>query len=386
MSGQPSILFVDDSQNVLDSIRRVMVKHKAKWTSHFALSVDEAEHLARKHTLGLVVCDVTMPKRDGFDLLELFRSRHEFQGIPVVMLTGIDDATVKRRALDCGALDLLTKPISEEDLVARIGSAIRVWLAESHLRRENRKLDEVVRRKTAALNYSRSKVVWSLARASEGRDRVTGHHIARVAYTSLIIARQLGLENGVCEDIFLASALHDVGKLCIPDAILNKESDLTADEWRVMQSHCELGAALLRDDPVTHWTFLDGCQSASPDVGDEIALLRTPSSIALTHHERWDGKGYPRGLAGTQIPIEGRIVAIADAFDVITHERPYKSAGSNESGKACILADAGSHFDPDVTSAFVRGFHEIVEMVTRIDTEIANSDTAVIPTIPREVA
>jgi putative two-component system response regulator len=362
VGGEPTgrLLFVDDDVSLLDLFERML--RNQPWAGHFCTNVDDALAFLDANDVDTVIADIRMPGKDGFELLSEIRSNPKTRQIPVIILTGDADRALKRRALDLGATDLLNKPIGREDLFARIRSALRIKLYEDRLSSQVEELDFRVRQRTRQLEASHREIVWRLAKAAEYRDDQTGNHVVRVALLSRLLAEGLGKDHDFQDLIFLTSPLHDIGKLGIPDSILLKEGKLSLAERRLMEQHCAMGAEILSQEPTSiavaslrgsEIVLTRGERTANP-------LLEMAASIALGHHEKWDGSGYPRQLAGTQIPLECRIVAVADVFDALTSWRPYKPPLPGEEGINMLAAEAGRHFDPAVVDAFVQNQKKIL--------------------------
>jgi putative two-component system response regulator len=285
-----------------------------------------------------------MPGKDGFALLVELSQSDQTDSIPVIMVTGIGERSLKRRALKMGATDLLNKPVDLEDLIARITNVLRIKSYQDELKQLNETFEKKAKDRTVALEDYRQDVIWRLAKAGEYRDKGTGNHVVRVGHYSRTLAKALDLSIDEVKTIFLTSALHDIGKIAIPDAILLKPGRLTSEERKVMQTHCEIGAQILQD-----------CTGGSKTLGRsgvDNPLLKAAGQIALSHHEWWDGSGYPSGLAVENIPLESRIVSIADAYDALSTERPYKSAYKQDKVLEIMRAEVGAHFDPEVFEAF----------------------------------
>ncbi|MCB9851397.1 MAG: response regulator [Phycisphaerales bacterium] len=349
------ILFVDDETAVLDGLRRMLRPFAATWDCTFVRSAAEAIERIAEGPVDTIVCDVMMPGKDGFALLEELRSQPRTSNLPIVMLTGAQDRSMKRRALELGANDLLNKPVDVDDLAARLNSVLRLKAYEDELRRRNTLLENNILATTTQLAESQMELIWRLGKAAELRDEDTGNHVVRVGCFSAAIATELGMDADQVEMLQLASPLHDIGKIGIPDRILRKRGFLDETEWEIMKGHCAIGANILRHDTLAMCAFQRRQQE--PD-SRAVTCTRNPlldmaARIARWHHERWDGSGYPDGLCATAIPIEARIVAVADAYDALTMERPYKPAYAEPHVLDILERDAGSHFDPDVHVALL---------------------------------
>ncbi len=298
----------------------------------------------------VILLDLMMPGRDGFAVLDrLAESDLAKFAVPVIVLTADVNPQSRRRALNKGAQDFLTKPFDYVEVLLRIHNLLAMRRAQQLLQQQNQTLEERVRERTheleqshRALEESQLEVLERLAHAAEYRDDDTGQHTYRVGQSSALLAAHLGLETSVVELMRFAAPLHDVGKIAIPDYILLKPGKLTREEFEVMKSHCEIGGALLS--------------------GGHSPLVKLAERIALSHHERWDGSGYPHGLSGEAIPVEGRIVAVADVFDALTHERPYKKAWSLEAAVAEIVSQTGRQFDPQVVEAFQKIWPSLMDV------------------------
>jgi len=355
MAQAKTILFVDDDPAVHDALRRSLHSQRQTWDLRFASGVDEALDLMKRTAFDAVVTDVTMPHRDGLDLLVELQQAEATRDVPVIILTGLGDLALKRRALELGAVDLITKPVVAEDLVARLRSVLRLKSYEDQLREQNDFLEQKVQSRTQELEQSRMEIIWRLAKAGEYRDEQTGNHVVRVAAYCRALAEQLGLSRSFTHALVLTSPLHDIGKIGVPDAILLKSGTLTEDQWRIMQQHCQIGYEILQKDVSGLADVLQFSGDATEGAGalPPNPLLEHAASIALHHHERWDGTGYPNGLQGEQTPLAARIVAVADVYDALSHARPYKPAFPENKVLAIMTEEAPSHFDPAVFAAFL---------------------------------
>ena len=347
------ILFVDDETMITETLTLALSRKVKEYEMIAASSVDEALGRLRSESFDVVVTDVQMPGRTGFDLLAEIREDPRLKTLPVIVITGMGDQEVKRQAIDAGADDLLAKPVSVADLMVRLKSALRIKRYQDELRIQNEDLEQAVVRRTAQLELARVELLWRLGVAGEFRDNETGNHVLRVGYFARELSRTLGLDDDFSETVFLAAPLHDIGKIGIPDGILLKPGKLTPDEWDTMRKHTEFGAQILRSRFVDPRTVLD--PSAGPvEISDTDNLMRTAANIALNHHERWSGDGYPNGLKGEDIPIEARLTTVADVYDALSSVRPYKPAFPEEKVLALMREGIGTQFDPQVFDAFER--------------------------------
>jgi putative two-component system response regulator len=330
----PCILVVDDEDMNIQLLRHVL--EPAGFTRLVtATDPRSVMPLFRAARPDLVLLDLKLPHLDGYHLLDLLRAEIPPDDyLPILVLTSDASADARRRALAGGAQDFLAKPLSPMEIRLRVGNLLETRFLHLALRDENERLEERVRQRTAELEEARIEILERLARAAEFRDDATGLHTQRVGRIAALLAETVGLSGQEVELIRRAAPLHDIGKIGIPDAVLLKDARLTADEIAVMQNHTRIGAEILS--------------------GSDVPLLALGREIALTHHERWDGSGYPGGLMGVTIPLSGRAVAVADVFDALTHERPYKRAWTPAEALAEIERQAGSQFDPDLARAFAQ--------------------------------
>lgn len=342
------LLFVDDEPIFLSTMKRLLHKHRGKWQCFFAESVKSALQLVDEEQFDVILSDMNMPGRSGLDLLATLQGNRETRSIPVIILTGMGDHELKRRALENGATDLLNKPIDYDDLVARISSTLRLKSYQDEVIKQNITLEEKVRERTAELEFLHHDLIWRLAKAGELRDEDTGDHVMRVAHYSRIISKAIGLSKKETNLIFSTAPLHDLGKIGIPDGVLLKQGPLSDSERLLMMQHCRVGAEILLEKP-KNLAIPDFDQphiQASFTINDE--MKQTAATIALSHHEKWNGSGYPQGIAGADIPLPGRIVAFADVYDALRSQRPYKKIFSREKTWDIIAQDVGTHFDPDI--------------------------------------
>lgn len=340
------VLVVDDDPRNREYLR-LLLETEGHAVLEAADGTDAVER-ARGERPDLILLDAMMPGKDGFQVVRELKSGDSTRSIPVIMVTALDDRAARMRALDCGAEEFLSKPLDRAELWMRVRNLLRLKHYSDLLELHNRTLEQQVRERSAQLSASHLDTIYTVMRAAEFRDQETGAHIKRISYYSRELARRLGMDSGFVDTIFHASPLHDVGKIGIPDHILLKPGPLDGGERAVMQTHTSLGARILTQG-----------DSAS-------AYLRMGADIALSHHERWDGSGYPTGLAGEAIPLSARIMAICDVYDALRSRRPYKQPMPHDQAMRIILRGDGrtlpGHFDPSVLDAFA-GSQALVEAI-----------------------
>jgi putative two-component system response regulator len=304
----------------------------------------------------LILLDIMMPKLNGFDVVTRLKAEERFALIPIVMVTALQDVNDRVKALEVGAEDFLTKPVDRMELRARVRSLLKVKAYNDHMVNYRQELEREVQRRTLEIQETNKKLekaheklrgasletIFRLSRAAEFKDEDTGAHIISMSRISARIAKQCGLSSSTVESILYASPMHDIGKIGIPDRILLKNGPLNDEEWTVMRMHTVFGGKILENS--------------------DIGFLRLGEVIALTHHEKFYGSGYPKGLKGKQIPLAGRIVAVADVFDALMSRRPYKPAFTPEQAIGIITDGRGKHFDPEVVDVFVNDIPEIMRI------------------------
>jgi putative two-component system response regulator len=320
----------------------------------------------------LILLDIHMPDVSGLEILKEIRDADNHSTIPVVILTATSTSETKLEALRCGATDLLSKPVHQGELLARIRNVLTIKAHQDWLRDYSEELEEAVRRRTAELEASRLEVIHCLARAAEFRDDDTGKHILRVGHYARIIGEELGLSSAHLDVLEPAAQLHDVGKIGIPDAILLKPGCLTPEEFEIMKKHCGFGKTIVDSLPATEADIVRGHTEIGAKIMDtgRSPILNMAKRIAMTHHERWDGAGYPLGLSGEDIPLEGRITAVADVFDALSSRRSYKPEFPLKQCFQIMEEGRGVHFDPTVLDAFFARREDIV----RVKIDLADSD------------
>ncbi len=352
------VLVIDDQAEA----RRILDKVLRSFGYETLLAAGAAEALERiDEAVDLVILDARMPGMNGFELAQRVRKDPRYFDLPMVMVTGLDSKEDRLHAMEAGVNDFISKPFDVTELQLRSSWLLRMKEATDALKRHRAELEQAVEERTSELRDALAQAAAAhertleahldtlrrLVLAAEYKDRATAGHIERIGRYCEMLAHGLGLPPNQTRVIRYASIMHDVGKIGIPDAILLKADKLTPVEWEVMKQHTVIGARML---------------SGSPS-----ELLQLGEVIALTHHERWDGSGYPRGLAGQEIPLAGRICAVADVFDALTNERPYREALSAETVYGMLQADRGQHFDPQVLDLFL----ECRDEVERIQQELA---------------
>lgn len=350
------IIVVDDSRSSLSAVLREIEK-LGLCEAIGCLDPEEALQICRIQQFDLVLVDYVMPKMDGLQFITALREFDRYKTVPIIMITSSGDRDLRRQAIGIGATDFLIKPFDWVELQARTRNLLDLRQAQIQLSDRAVQLSQEVDATTKYLSAREEEVIWLLARAVEYRDRTTGDHVSRVAKISQLIAEGLGFSPERARMIYLASPLHDIGKIGICDAILQKPGRLSPDEFAVMREHALIGAR-----------FLDDGSSN---------LIRIAALIAHSHHERWDGTGYPDKLSGETIPIEGRIVAVADVFDALCSERPYKAAWPIEKAYEQIVSLSGTHFDPACVAAFKSKWPRIRALANTDAKAAAEKDTAV---------
>lgn len=344
-SKQHRVLIVDDEPVV----RRILRQRLSSDGYHCeeAGSAEDALVRLANDSAELVVLDIKMPGKSGVELLP--EIKHMYPDTAVIMATATTDATIAIQCMKDGAYDYVVKPFNLDEVAISAQRALEKRRLELENRAYQQHLEEMVAERTAELKQAIGKIklasldtIHRLARAAEYKDEDTGAHIKRMSQYSAAIGRIMGLGDRELENILYAAPMHDVGKIGIPDRILLKAGSLDEDEWEIVKKHTVIGAEILR--------------------GSDAEFIRLAEVIALTHHEKWDGSGYPRGLRGSEIPLAGRIVAIADVFDALTSVRPYKEPFSIKESLDIVREGRGNHFDPDVVDAFFAIQDEILSI------------------------
>jgi putative two-component system response regulator len=331
------MLIVDDDPAIHRMIGRIFRSHAIDF--HSAHNGIEALDHIESCPVDIILLDLSMPGMDGFEVASSIRDNPEWQNIPIIIITGQDGTDVLSRALGECADDFITKTADPSEIIARVNYHLKRKHILDQLYDHQLQCHDIVSLKSSQLALALQKlknasleVIWRLTAASEYRDNETGEHIKRMSHYSAAIAQKMGLKKTTIETLLYAAPMHDIGKIGIPDAILLKPGPLTEPEWVIMKTHTTMGADILS--------------------GSKIGFVRMGEVIALTHHEKWDGSGYPNGLKGKKIPLLGRIVALADVFDALTSRRPYKEQFSIEKANRIIIEGKGRHFDPAIVDIF----------------------------------
>lgn len=330
------LLLVDDNAAQLIALREIL---KQAGYKHVVALDDPRQALdyLRMFEPDLMLLDLHMPVVSGFDILAELKAALPLEGyFPILALTADTRLEIRQKALANGARDFLTKPYDPTEVKLRIRNLLEARYFYKQLSAQAAQLEAQVRARTRELEQAQIEMLVRLAHAAEYRDDESGEHVWRVAYSSYLIACELGLPEAQAELLLRAARLHDVGKIGIPDHILRKPGRLSAAEFEIVKAHTTIGAKLLS--------------------GSSLPMLRMAELIALTHHERYDGSGYPQGLKGEEIPIESRILAVADSYDALTHDRPHQPAMPPQAAYQAIIAGSGRQFDPAVVAAFARLF------------------------------
>ena len=356
MNQPKRILIVDDEEQNRELLQAILKELGYK----FETARDGIEALAKmKMDIDLVLLDVMMPGMDGYEVARRIRSEKETVDTPIIMVTSLASREDRLRVFETGANDFIAKPIDITEVKVRTASMLKLKEAQDAMKQNQKELEEMIAKRTATLRKALDDMtdaqrkayeahvdtINRLALASEYRDEDTAAHINRISDYCGIIGRGLNLPPGEVEVLQIVSPMHDVGKIGVPDKILLKPAKLTKDEFEIIKKHTTIGATIL--------------------AGSSSKLLNAGEVIAMSHHEKWDGTGYPKGLVNKTIPLFGRICALADVFDALTTRRPYKEAFSNEKSFKILQEESGTHFDPKIVEVFFDNVQEIVETQER---------------------
>lgn len=320
---RPQLLVVDDEPANLQVLRHIL---QEDYRLLFAKDGAKALELAARERPELILLDVMMPGMTGYQVCAQLKATPATSAIPVIFVTALADVEDEAQGFVVGAVDYITKPVSPAIVKARVRTHLSLVRVEE-------------------LRETRLQIVQRLGLAAEYKDNETGLHVIRMSHYSRVLALAAGFSEAQAEELLNAAPMHDVGKIGIPDAVLRKPGKLDGEEWEVMKQHAQIGADIIGEHP--------------------SGLLRMAREIALNHHEKWDGSGYPRGIGGAEIPVEARIIAIADVFDALTSERPYKKAWPVEEAVQLLREQSGRHFDPELVELFLGQLPAILEIKER---------------------
>lgn len=339
---ESKILIIDDQQPNVLLLEKIL---KAEGYQQILTTTDSrnAIELYRSFHPDLLLLDLNMPYMDGFEIMKQLKEMNEADSyLSILVLTAYTDQEIRLRALEAGARDFLSKPFDRLEVLTRIRNLLEVRLLHNRLRDHNKTLEERVKIRTIEVIQTQFEIINRLALAAEFRDNETGNHIIRMSTYAFMLARAIGLNDEEGRLIMHASFMHDIGKIGIPDNILLKPGKLTPEEWEIMKTHTMIGARIMSKS--------------------NSNLLQMAEEIALTHHEKWDGTGYPNGLKGEEIPLNGRISAICDVFDALTSNRTYKKAWPIDEAIHEIKEQSGKHFDPNLVEVFIQILPEILKV------------------------
>jgi putative two-component system response regulator len=329
-----TVLIVDDEACNVKLLETLL--QAEGYATIVARNGNQALALAASANPDLILLDVMMPDMGGFETVERLKVDPQTKQIPVIMVTALDDRESKLHALEAGAEEFLSKPIDHADLRIRVRNLLRIKEYSDFLANHNRILEVQVKERTAQLEEAHRDTVFTLVRAAEHKDEETGHHVRRISHYCLVLTEAMNLPAEFHDAIYHASPMHDIGKIGIPDHVLLKPGGFTPEEWEIMKTHCTLGATILASGTSRY--------------------TRMGTEIALNHHERWDGSGYPNGLKGEAIPLSARIMQICDVYDALRSKRPYKQPIDHAHTVAIMTVGDGrtepGHFDPAVLASF----------------------------------
>ena len=333
---KPSILVVDDTPENIDLLVGIL---KSDYRIKAAKNGEKALKIARMpEKPDLILLDIMMPGIDGYEVCRQLKEDYTTRHIPIIFVTAKISVEDELRGFELGAVDYIAKPISPPVVEARVKTQLALF-------NQNRELDRKVHEQTQTIHNTRLQIIQRLGRAAEYKDDDTGMHVIRMSYYSRILAEAAGMSKSDADTLMNAAPMHDIGKIGVPDKVLQKPAKLDDEEWGVMKAHVEIGVEIIGND--------------------DSELLEMARTVALTHHEKYNGTGYPKGLKGEGIPKIGRIVAVADVFDALTSSRPYKKAWTVEDAIALLEKESGEHFDPELVKLFIQELPKILEIKER---------------------
>jgi len=340
-SAAKSVLVVDDTPENIDILKGIL-------SPYFTVKVASSGRMALKAVSkgslpDLILLDVMMPDMDGYEVCRLLKADPQTRQIPVIFVTAKSSVEDETQGFSLGAADYIIKPVSPPVVLARVRTHLALADRSRHLEDLVQERTEKLQRRTQELEETRLEIIRRLGRAGEFRDYETGLHVFRLSHYAKTLARHIGYTDFEAEELMYAAMLHDIGKIGLPDSILLKPDRLTPEEREVVEKHCDIGAEIIGDHP--------------------CGILQLARTVALTHHERWDGTGYPNGLKGEDIPLPGRITALVDVFDALTSERPYKLAWDFNEAMDYIRDEAGRSLDPSLVERFLAVREEVREVM-----------------------
>jgi len=356
MTDRPSLLIVDDTPEMLAIVERML---KGQYRTRTAPGGRQALDMALAEPPDLVLLDVMMPGMSGFEVCRELKARAQTKDTPVIFLTALDDDRDEKAGFDAGAVDYITKPVSQPILLARVRNHLALKAAADFLQDRNQYLLAEVARRTGQVQIIQDVTIMAMASLAETRDNATGNHIRRTQHYVRALATKLNempryaseFDEETIASLFKSAPLHDIGKVGIPDAILLKPEKLTPAEFDIMKTHTVLGR--------------DTILAAEKLIGAPSSFLRHAREIALSHQEKWDGSGYPEGLAGDAIPISARLMALADVYDALISRRVYKAPFRHDVAVGLIREGRGAHFDPHICDAFLEITEEFRAIASR---------------------
>lgn len=355
MNRQKTIMIVDDTEMNIDILVEAL---QDDYELIIAINGVEAMELLEGQKPDLILLDIMMPGMDGYEVLRTIKKSADLENLPVILLSAITDSDSKTKGFSLGAVDYVTKPFEIVEVKARVRTQLKIEEARLFLENQNQYLEEKVKERTKLLERTNSAAIYCLAALAETRDPETGEHIKRTqGYIKELALELQGIDkykgiltNDYIELLYQSAPLHDIGKVGVRDSILLKPGRLTEEEFEEMKKHTIYGGESL----------MVGIKELGED-----SFLTLAKEIALTHHEKWDGSGYPRGLARTEIPISGRLMALSDVYDALISKRVYKNAFTHDEAKEIILEGRGTHFDPDIVDAFIRKEARFIEIMEK---------------------
>jgi putative two-component system response regulator len=352
MKDKQVILIVDDQPQNIELLEAYLALQDYEIVT--AKSGEEALGKLSGNPIDLILLDVMMPGMDGFEVIRRVRQDDKNRLLPIILVTALQEKEDRVKGIEAGCDDFISKPVDKMELLARVRSLLKVKAYNDLMINYRKELEVEVTKRTGELKQALEKIkaasletIYRLSMASEYKDEDTGAHVKRMSRYSTAVARRMGLAENTIETILYAAPMHDLGKIGIPDRILLKPGMLDPAEWEIMKRHSVIGAKILK--------------------GSDAEFIMLAEIIAQSHHEKWDGSGYPDGLKGVEIPLASRITAIADVFDALTSKRPYKEALSVETSLSIIREGRGIHFDPDVVDAFFTILDEILTIKKEYD-------------------